>query len=107
MPTTNPVPSTDPTDLLFNAGKLDEVVNGTANSFTDRLGIARRTVAGMNADFDAQLADAESNLNVYRADAAASAAEALGYLQTIRATSYGAYASDPATDPLKSAYCWR
>ena len=100
MPTTNPVPSTDPSDLLFNAGKLDEVVNGTANSFTDRLGVARRTVAGMNADFDAQLADAESDLNVYRADAAASAAEALGYLQTIRATSYGAYASDPATDPL-------
>ena len=100
MPTTNPVPSTDPSDLLFNAGKLDEVVNGTANSFTDRLGVSRRTVAGMNADFDAQLADAESDLNVYRADAAASAAEALGYLQTIRATSYGAYASDPATDPL-------
>ena len=100
MPTTNPVPSTDPTDLLFNAGKLDEVVNGAANSFTDRLGVARRTVAGMNADFDAQLADAESDLNVYRADAAASAAEALGYLQTIRTTSYGAYASDPATDPL-------
>lgn len=42
MPTTNPVPSTDPSDLLFNAGKLDEVVNGTANSFTDRLGVARR-----------------------------------------------------------------
>ena len=100
MPTTNPVPSTDPSDLLFNAGKLDEVVNGAANSFTDRFGSTRRTVAGMNADFDAQLADAESDLNVYRADAAASAAEALGYLQTIRATSYGAYASDPATDPL-------
>ena len=100
MPTTNPVPSQDPSDLLFNAGRLDEVVNGTANSFTDRLGVSRRTVAGMNADFDAQLADAESDLNVYRADAAASAAEALGYLQTIRATSYGAYAEDPTTDPL-------
>ena len=100
MPTTNPVPSQDPSDLLFNASKLDEVLNGTGNSFTDRLGVARRTVAGMNSDFDAQLADAESDLNVYRADAAASAAEALGYLQTIRATSYGAYASDPATDPL-------
>ena len=100
MPTTNPVPSQDPSDLLFNAGKLDEVLNGTGNSFMDRLGVARRTVAGMNSDFDAQLADAESDLNVYRADAAASAAEALGYLQTIRATSYGAYASDPATDPL-------
>lgn len=100
MPTTNPVPSQDPSDLLFNAGKLDEVLNGTGTSFTDRLGTARRTVAGMNADFDAQLADAESDLNVYRADAAASAAQALGYLNTIRTTSYGAYASDPATDPL-------
>ena len=100
MPTTNPVPSQDPSDLLFNAGKLDEVLNGTGTSFTDRLGTARRTVAGMNADFDAQLADAESDLNVYRADAAASAAQSLGYLNTIRTTSYGAYASDPATDPL-------
>lgn len=100
MPTTNPVPSQDPSDLLFNAGKLDEVLNGTGASFTDRLGTARRTVAGMNADFDAKLADAESDLNVYRADAAASAAQALGYLNTIRTTSYGAYASDPATDPL-------
>ena len=100
MPTTNPVPSQDPSDLLFNAGKLDEVLNGAGNSFTDRLGVARRTVAGMNADFDAQLADAESDLNVYRADAAASAAQAMGYLNTIRTTSYGAYASDPATDPL-------
>ena len=100
MPTTNPVPSQDPSDLLFNAGKLDEVLNGTGNSFTDRLGVARRTVAGMNSDFDAQLADAESDLNVYRADAAASAAQALGYLNTIRTTSYGSYASDPATDPL-------
>ena len=100
MPTTNPVPSQDPSALLFNAGKLDEVVNGTTNSFTDRLGVSRRTVAGMNADFDAQLANAESDLNVYRADAAASAAEALGYLNVIRTTSYGAYANDPETDPL-------
>ena len=100
MPTTNPVPSTDPTDLLFNAGKLDEVVNGAYNSFTDRLGIARRTVAGMNADFDAQLADAESDLNVYRADAAASAAEALGYLNDLKGRWYGARSSDPTTDPL-------
>jgi len=100
MPTTNPVPSTDPTDLLFNAGKLDEVVNGIANSFTDRLGIARRTVAGMNADFDAQLADAESDLNVYRAQAAASATEALAYLNDLKGRWYGALASDPAADPL-------
>ena len=46
MPTTNPVPSTDPSDLLFNAGKLDEAVNSSANTYTDRLGVTRMTVAG-------------------------------------------------------------
>lgn len=100
MPTTNPIPSSDPSDLLFNAQKLDETVNSASLTFTDRLGAPRKTMAGIQAAFDAQLADAESDLNVYRADAAASAAEALGYLQTYRATSYGAYASEPATDPL-------
>lgn len=100
MPTANPIPSSDPSDLLFNAQKLDETVNSASLTFTDRLGAPRKTMAGIQAAFDAQLADAESDLNVYRADAAASAAEALGYLQTYRATSYGALASDPATDPL-------
>lgn len=100
MPTSNAVPSSDPSDLLFNAQKLDETVNSASLTFTDRLGAPRKTMAGIQAAFDAQLADAESDLNVYRADAAASAAEALGYLQTYRATSYGALASDPATDPL-------
>jgi uncharacterized protein YjbI with pentapeptide repeats len=100
MPTSNPVPSYDPSDLIFNAEKLDETVNSASLTFTDRLGAPRKTMAGIQAAFDAQLADAESDLNVYRADAAASAAEALGYLQTYRATSYGALASDPATDPL-------
>ena len=36
-------------------------------------------------------------------EAAASAAEALGYLQAYRATSYGALAADPALDPLGNA----
>lgn len=52
MPTTNPVPSTDPSDLLFNAGKLDEVVNGAGSTYTDRLGVARRTLAGIDAAAD-------------------------------------------------------
>ena len=71
MPTTNPVPSTDPSDLLFNAGKLDEVVNGTASSFTDRLGAQRRTLAGLSAEFPNAAANA--------AAAAASAVDAADY----------------------------
>ena len=55
MPTTNPVPSQDPSDLLFNAGKLDEVVSGSNATYTDRLGISRRTVAGIDAAADVVL----------------------------------------------------
>lgn len=55
MPTTNPVPSQDPSDLLFNAQKLDEVVSGTSQYYTDRLGVNRRTVEGINASADVVL----------------------------------------------------
>jgi hypothetical protein len=47
MPTTNPVPSTDPSDLVFNAQLLDRFINGTDLTFTDRLGVTRRTLAGI------------------------------------------------------------
>ena len=55
MPTTNPVPSQDPSDLLFNAAKLDEVVSGSNATYTDRLGISRRTMAGIDAAADVVL----------------------------------------------------
>lgn len=46
MPTNNPVPSADPSDLAFNAGAFDRVVNGEAPDFTDRFGRVKKTVAG-------------------------------------------------------------
>lgn len=52
MPTNNPVPSLAGEDLIFNAEKLDEVVNGTAENYTDRLGVQRKTIAGISADAD-------------------------------------------------------
>lgn len=55
MPTTNPVPSLDPSDLLFNAGRLDQVVNGSTQYYTDRLGVNRRTMEGISAAADAVL----------------------------------------------------
>lgn len=110
-PTSNPVPSNNPNDLLFNAEQFDVALNSTAASYTDRLGVARRTVKGqfdaVDAELAAKLDDAQSQINVKvdeatasAADAADSALEALGYLQVYRTTSYGPYASDPATDPL-------
>lgn len=48
--TSTAVPSTDPADLLFNAGALDRFVNDSAATFTDRRGVARKTLAGHQAD---------------------------------------------------------
>lgn len=45
-PTSNPVPSQAPQDLLYNAGKLDEAVNSASLRFVDRLGVSRLTLAG-------------------------------------------------------------
>jgi hypothetical protein len=45
-PTNTPVPSGSPLDLLFNAEKLDEVVNSGALQYIDRFGVPRKTAAG-------------------------------------------------------------
>lgn len=46
VPTNNPIPSEDPRDLKFNAGKIDEVVTSDAHYYTDRFGVRRWTIAG-------------------------------------------------------------
>lgn len=45
-PTNKPIPSEDPRDIKFNAGKIDEVVNYDAHYYTDRFGVRRWTIAG-------------------------------------------------------------
>lgn len=45
-PTSNPIPSEDPRDLKYNAGKIDEVVTSDAHYYTDRFGVRRFTIAG-------------------------------------------------------------
>ena len=47
IPTNKPIPSEDPRDLKFNAGKIDEVVNSDAHYYTDRFGVRRWTIAGL------------------------------------------------------------
>lgn len=46
VPTNNPIPSEDPRDLKFNAGKIDEVLSGDNHYYTDRFGVRRWTIAG-------------------------------------------------------------
>ena len=54
-PTNKPIPSEGPRDLKFNAGKIDEEVNGSADYYTDRFSVQRLTNTGRNNQFqDAQ-----------------------------------------------------
>lgn len=47
-PTSNPIPSETPQDLKFNAGKIDEFVTSKEWTYTDRFGIKRYTIEGIN-----------------------------------------------------------
>lgn len=47
IPTSLPIPSEDPRDLKFNAGRFDEVINSLSEKFTDRFGAQRYTVEGL------------------------------------------------------------
>lgn len=64
-PTNKPIPSEDPRDLKFNAGKIDEEVNGSAHYYTDRFGVSRLTNAGRESDFVASQADKESRFQQF------------------------------------------
>ncbi|HBK9907393.1 TPA: hypothetical protein LOL70_004765, partial [Salmonella enterica subsp. enterica serovar Infantis] len=54
-PTNKPIPSEDPRDLKFNAGKIDEEVNGSADYYTDRFSVQRLTNTGRNNQFQIQM----------------------------------------------------
>nr|DAO12154.1 MAG TPA: tail spike [Caudoviricetes sp.] len=54
-PTNKPIPSEDPRDLKFNAGKIDEEVNGSADYYTDRFGVQRLTNTGRDNQFQNQM----------------------------------------------------
>ncbi|MCY1284475.1 hypothetical protein D9M70_333780 [compost metagenome] len=53
--TGNPVGSTDARDLYDNAQNFDKFSIGTEPSYQDRLGVSRKSIAGMESDFTAFL----------------------------------------------------
>lgn len=67
-PTSNPIPSEDPRDLKFNAGKIDEEVNGGADYYTDRFGVQRLTNTGRNNQFQNAQTQRESDFVASQAD---------------------------------------
>lgn len=64
-PTNKPIPSEDPRDLKFNAGKIDEEVNGNADYYTDRFGVQRLTNTGRNHQFHEQMTQQESDFQQF------------------------------------------
>ena len=90
MPTTNPVPSTDPSDLLFNAVKLDEVVNGAFASYTDRLGVSRRTLSGIDAEATSRMDAIDAAAVTQRTNIQNSADVVLGGIGYVPPVAYAA-----------------
>lgn len=62
-PTNKPIPSEDPRDLKFNAGKIDEEVNGDVDYYTDRFSVQRLTNTGRNNQFQAAQTQRDSDFN--------------------------------------------
>lgn len=60
-PTNKPISSEDPRDLKFNAGKIDEETNGSADYYTDRFGVQRLTNTGRNNQFQEAQTQRESD----------------------------------------------
>lgn len=53
--TGNPIESTDVRDMSDNAKNFDDFANSKSNEFTDRFGVERKTIHGMNSQFDSQI----------------------------------------------------
>lgn len=53
--TGNPIESTDVRDMSDNAKNFDDFANSKSNEFTDRFGVERKTIHGINSQFDSQI----------------------------------------------------
>lgn len=53
--TGNPIESTDVRDMSDNAKNFDDFANSKSNEFTDRFGVERKTIHGMNSQFDSNI----------------------------------------------------
>lgn len=53
--TGSPIESTDVRDMSDNAKNFDDFANSKSNEFTDRFGVERKTIHGMNSQFDSHI----------------------------------------------------
>lgn len=90
MPTSNPVPSNDPSDLLHNAGLLDRAMNAPGLSFTDRLGNTRKTYTG----FENEMEDHVDAVDASRVSSQASMTVDVNAVDASRISSQASMAAD-------------
>lgn len=110
--TGNPLGSTDPRDLFDNASNFDDGMNAVSPSFTDRLGVLRKTWSGMESEFDTAQAGREAEFQQFLVD---SGFVSLGnYTAGLNFTAYNQYmARDgffyrpaPSTVPFTTTGTW-
>lgn len=75
--TGNPLGSSDPKDLYDNAQNLDTAVNSTDLTFNDRLGVQRKTYAGLEDMVEGPVNSALAYRNEASASASSASADAL------------------------------
>lgn len=99
--TGNPIGSTDARDLYDNAQALDEAVNSTGSTFTDRRGVVRKTLVGLHQEFPNASANATASAGSASAAAAsassAAASEAVATTQANTATTQAGLAATAKT----------
>ena len=100
-PTSDPVPSKQAVDFLFNAKAQDVLINGAELTFEDRLGNERKTWAGIEQGLGAEYAITQTGANRLAVEAAreevdelAAAAQAAAQAQRVYAT-WSALAAAP------------
>lgn len=101
--TTTAIPSTLPEDFSINVGNVDKFVTSPELTFTDRMGVERKTIAGVVDELGAQAAITETGQNRIAAQAAQAAAEtaadeALMAAGTVTYLTYAAMTADTSQD---------
>lgn len=63
--TRNPLGSSDPRDLYDNAANLDNFINGTQETYNDRVGIPKKSLYGFEQQYEQTFYDAYNNGTTY------------------------------------------
>ena len=107
MPTTNPVPSGAPQDLLYNAPQFDKFMTSDEETYTNRLGVEKPTLSSLQRDFPNAQANMQTSLQAAGAAEgyAVDAADAAVNGRILASRSRGSGKSIPSIGNLPAGDC--